>query len=386
MANITKRLVDSLIPKEKDYIVWDDNIKGFGIKVTPKGKKSYLFKYLSKDKVQRRPAIGIHGNITCEQAREIAKEWAYKASKGDDPAIAKSNKPGSSITIKDVCKRYMRDYAPVYKKPRSAYNDGQNIKNHIIPKLGHISIADIEKHHVQALHLELKDTPTLANHVRGILSKMLNLAEEWELRPEGSNPVRFIKKYPSKTRERYLTSREIMHLSNVLDKAYEERRETPHVVALFKLLLLTGARLSEIMNARWEWVDFERKALALPDSKTGKKNIRLSNKALALLQALPRVEGNPYVIAGKTEGQPLKDPKKPWKRICKAADLEGVRIHDLRHTFASKCVENGISLQVAGELLGHSNAKTTERYAHLVEDHIREATEHVGKKLAEVMG
>ena len=384
MPNITKWLVDSLTPKDKDYILWDDAIKGFGIKVTPKGRKSYLFKYLNQNKLQRRPSIGVHGSITCEQAREIAKDWSYQVSKGDDPAVSKKEDNGN-VLVEAFCYRYLNEYATIFKKPKSAYDDERNIKRHIIPSLGSTRLDQLSKEQIESLHISLKNTPIMANHVRGIISKMLNLSEEWGLRPEGSNPVRFIKKYPSKTRERYLSSEEIDRLVLVLDEALETGSETPYVVALFKLLLLTGARLREIMHAKWEWVDFERKVLALPDSKTGKKHIRLSDAAIDILQNLPRVANNPYIIVGNKEGEPLKEPKKQWKRICDKAGLSDVRIHDLRHTYASKCVEQGISLQVVGELLGHRNARTTERYAHLVEDHVRQATEHVGSALGAIM-
>lgn len=380
-AKLTKRLIDSLEPKNKDYIIWDEIIKGFAIKVTPMGRKTYFLKYTNLEKQQRKPSIGTHGSITCEQARKIASDWYFRAKQGEDPSQEKKSIPRNYLNVREYCNKYMKEYVEIYKKPSSVYNEGLNIKNHILPNIGDIKLVDLCKQDILALLSSMRSTPVMANHIRASLSKMLNLAEEWGLRPEGSNPVKYIKSFPSKSKERFLNQQELVRLNNAIN----ESAETPHVKALFKLLMLTGARLREIMHAKWEWVDFDRKILNLPDSKTGKKPIRLSDQAIHILKDLPRINDNPYIIIGKNAGEPLKEPKKQWKRICQAANLEDVRIHDLRHTFASKCVENGIPLQVVGKLLGHSNIRTTERYAHLVEDHIRQATENVGAKFAEFM-
>ncbi|NDF11808.1 MAG: DUF4102 domain-containing protein [Proteobacteria bacterium] len=379
MPNVTKRLVDSLEPQEKDYVIWDDKIKGFGIKVTPKGRKVYIFKYRNKANVQHKPAIGKHGNITCEQAREIAQKWSFSISQDNDPMVER-HKAKESPKMQEICDRFLKEHSEVKKKPTSIAMDNILIEKFIKPKIGNLKVAVVTKNDIAELHSSMKDTPIQANRTVGLLSKIFNLAETWGFRPEFSNPTRGIQKYPEKSRERFLDTKEVNTLLDVLAKAEKNESESKHVIALFKLLLLTGARLREIKDAKWEWVDIKNKKLILPDSKTGKRVIQLSDSAIKVLKKIPIKKNNPYLIVGEVEGQHLINARKPWIRICKAAKLENVRIHDLRHTYAAMCIESGLSLYSTGKLLGHSRARTTDRYAHLAEDPLRLAAEQVGKK------
>jgi integrase len=234
---------------------------------------------------------------------------------------------------------------------------------------------------VVQFHHELRERPYQANRALGVFSKMMNLAEEWGLRADGSNPCRHLKKYREEKRRRYLTKDELRRLGAALADAERNKTESPFAVAAIGLLILTGARLTEIVTLRWEYVDLPNSVLRLPDSKTGAKEIYLNAAAIKLLRGMPRMAGNPHVIAGKRDGVHLINLQKPWRRLRAAANLDDVRIHDLRHSFASA----GKSLPVIGKLLGHSQPATTARYAHLAADPIRAASNVIGDEISRAM-
>jgi integrase len=214
---------------------------------------------------------------------------------------------------------------------------------------------------------------------------MMNLAEQWGLRPDGSNPARHVRKYREVKRERYLSTQELQQLGRTLAQAQAEGSESPFVLAAIALLVLTGARLTEILTLRWVEVDLERQLLRLADSKTGPKTIYLNDAATNLLRTIPRLADNLYVIAGAKKGARLVNLQKPWRRIRARAGLADVRIHDLRHSFASVAAGVGLSLPVIGKLLGHTQPVTTARYAHLAIDPIRAASNLIGDEIASVM-
>ncbi|HZK90155.1 MAG TPA: site-specific integrase [Stellaceae bacterium] len=213
------------------------------------------------------------------------------------------------------------------------------------------------------------------------MSTMFNLAERWGLRPDGSNPCRHVDKYPQHRRERFLSPAELARLGDAL-VAYDG---SPYTVAAVKLLVFTGARLGEILGLRWEWIDFERGEARLPDSKTGAKTLHLPPPALAVLAGLPRLDGNPYVIAGAKPGAALVNLEKPWRAIRQSAGLDDVRLHDLRHAFASVAASSGMGLPIIGKMLGHSQPATTARYAHLASDPVKAAAAAVAGKIAAAM-
>ena len=213
---------------------------------------------------------------------------------------------------------------------------------------------------------------------------MFNLAEVWGLRPDGSNPCRHVPKYREQKRERYLTSAELQRLGRTLSAVEVEGSETPYIVAAFRLLILTGCRLSEIQTLKWEYIT--PRGIELPDSKTGARRIPLPDVARDVLAALPRVSGNPYVIVGKVEGRYATDFQHPWRRIRNRAGLPDVRIHDLRHTYASNAVSSGMPIQMVGRLLGHTQLQTTMRYAHLADDPVNRAAEENAARLSSAIG
>ncbi len=285
----------------------------------------------------------------------------------------------------EFCERYLADYADERKKEKSVRQDRRMIERFIIPTVGKRKIGEVNRADVVKLHHSLKGTPYQANRVLALLSKMMNLAERWSLRPDGSNPCRHVEKYKEKRRNRFLSEAEFGRLAEVLSEAERTNIEMPSVIAAIRLLLFTGARLSEILTLEWEQVDFEGRCLRLADSKTGAKMIYLSPPAQEILAALKRKDGNPFVITGAKRGSHLVNLEKPWRRIRAEAGLEDVRLHDLRHSFASMAVAGGLSLPIIGALLGHTQPGTTARYAHLADDPLRQATDMIGANMKAAM-
>jgi integrase len=271
------------------------------------------------------------------------------------------------------------------RKPSTAREYRRLLNKVILPSLGNRRATEVERSDIAQLHHKMGKTPYQANRVLALLSKLFNWAELHGYRPDGSNPCRHVERYREKKRERFLSDAELAKLGEVLLITELEHSSSPFVIAAVRLLLFTGARLGEILGLRWDDVDFERAILRLSDSKTGPKVLYLNAPTLEVLSTIPRIEGNPFVICGERKGAHLVNLEKPWRRIRAAANLENVRIHDLRHSFASVGAAGGLSLPMIGKLLGHTQAATTERYAHLAADPVRAANEAIGRHIAAVM-
>ena len=368
---LSKRVVDSAKVEPKDYIIWDEELKGFGLRIFKTGKKSYMIQYRAAGRT-RRLTIGGHGTITADEARKQAKKLLSDVSFGGNPSEDKRMFQDAPF-MRDVCDRFIKEHVNVHLKPSTRRTYNISVEKQIKPKLGMYKVEALTRADVAKFMHGLRDTPIQANRSFAALSKLMNLCEQWGLRPDGSNPCRHVKKFKENKRERYLTQEEATRLAEVLVQSEEQGLETPYVVAAFKLLMLTGARLGEIQTLKWEYV--RDNCLMLPDSKTGAKKVYIGPEAKAVLDGLPKKPDNPYVIAGINPGEPMNDMQKPWRRIRKRADLEDVRIHDLRHTFASFMVSAGHSLPIIGKLLGHSQPQTTARYAHLADATMHEVAD-----------
>lgn len=374
MPRLTKRQVETTPPQDKDLILWDSETTGFCCKITPTGKRIYMLYYRSADRRQRKPKIGEHGVMACEEARAIAQRWLLEVTQGGDPSMLKQE-VRLSPTLSQLAERYRTEYAP-RKKASSQKEDQRLWTQHILPVLGAMKVSSLTRADIAKLHHSFADYPTMANRIVSLLSKALNLAELWGYRPNHSNPCLHVKKYEEVKRERFLSPEEISRLMEALQEE-EKVCQNLWTVYAIKLLLLTGCRLSEILTLRWDEVDLEAQYLHLSDSKTGKKRIYLSTAAVELLRTLSRQEKNAHVICGEKPGSHLVNLQKPWRRIRKRAGLDDVRLHDLRHTFASIAASHGLSLPIIGALLGHKNTQTTQRYAHLLGQPLLEATEKV---------
>ena len=286
----------------------------------------------------------------------------------------------------DLARRFMDEYAPAYLKPSTASLYRRIVDGRILPRLGKRRVSDIGKSDVVALHHDMRDVPGHANRTLGVLSRMLTLAEVWEMRPEGVNPCRHVKKYPEHKRERFLSDDEYRRLGAVLRDAEREGFASPAAIAAIRLLMLTGCRSGEILSLRWDYVDLDMGELRLPDSKTGAKVVHLGDPAIAVLRGIPSTEDNPWVLPGVKRGKHIAYLHDSWRRILDRAGIENLRIHDLRHSFASGGLLVGEGLPMIGKLLGHNKVQTTARYAHLANDPLKAAANRIASRIAEVAG
>ncbi len=380
-------MVEEFQPLGKDVFCWDPEVPGFGLKVTPAGGKTYVFQYRmgGRGHATRRYSIGRHGQPwTADRAKREARRLIGEVANGRDP-VAEQNADNKALTVKGLVRRFMEEHADTKTKSRTVEEYERYLRQFVTPGLGRRRVRDVSRDDVARLHHDMRGTPYQANRVLAVLSKMFNLAEKWNLRPDGSNPCRHVDRFPEKKRERYLSSRELGQLGKALAEAEKEGSESCYLVGAVRLLVLTGARLNEVLTLHWDFVDLEEKVLRLPDSKTGAKVIRLSSPALAVLEQLPRVEGNPHVIVGDRTGKHMVNIQKAWRRLRKRAGLDDLRLHDLRHSFASVGAGGGVSLTMLGALLGHSQPATTARYAHLAADPLREANDQIGSQISEAL-
>tara|TARA_R110002049_G_scaffold4764_1_gene33766 strand:+ start:881 stop:2068 length:1188 start_codon:yes stop_codon:yes gene_type:complete len=378
MFKLTKRSVEALESRASEYFVWDSEVAGFGVRVFPSGRKTYLVQYRVGRRTKR-ITIAQHGVLTSDEARKQARKLLGEIAQGGDPSGDKKER-STAPTVASLIDRFITDYAAHHVKPSTARDYASIAARLIKPQLGLFHIADVTRADIVALHHSLRDTPYQANRMLSLVSKMFNLAEDWGLRAEGSNPVRRIKKFREEEKKRYLSEAEQARLGEVLGQALEDGTETVHAVSAILLLLFTGCRLGEIRTLRWEWVTARH--LELPDSKTGRRRIPLPRAAAELLENIPRREGNPHVIIGARGDGPLNDLQKPWQRLRHAAGLDDVRIHDLRHTYASTAVMNGIDPFELKEIMGHRNLQTTLRYAHFADEKILQAADSIATRLA----
>ena len=383
MPKLTKRIVDQIAAEPDEVVHWDDELKGFGLRVWPSGRKVYIVKCRIKGR-QRRITIGPHGPITPEQARIRAFEILSAAKGGGNPAKAHDDLRRSP-TVREVGERFLDEHVAVRCKPITQREYRRAIELFIVPALGTWKILDVDRKDIAELHHKWRHTPYQANRTLSVASKMFNMTELWGLRPDGSNPCRHVKKYPERRRERFLSADEFGQLGRVLRTVEEEGTESPAAIAAIRLLMLTGCRMSEILTLKWSYVDLKTRELRLPDSKTGAKVVHFGKAAAGVLAAIPRITENPYVVVGRKLGARLTDLEHPWRRIRARAKLDDVRLHDLRHSYASGALALGEGLPMIGRLLGHTQVQTTARYAHLAKDPVKMAASRVSEMIARAM-
>ena len=384
MAKLTKRLIDAAEVRAVEYFIWDDDISGFGLRILPSGRKGYVTQYRAGRR-PRRMSLGPSTVLTCEQARKRAITIVAAVRNGEDPA-AQRDAGRKVITIRELAERFDKEHISVRLKASTAKEYRRNLRRFILPALGRLTVTDITRADVAKFHHDLRHIPYQANRCLEVVSKMFNLAEMWGLRPDGSNPRKHIRKYPEEKRERFLSAAELRRIGEVLREMECEGIELPSAVLAARLLILTGCRLNEIMTLKWDHVALTETVLRLPDSKTGAKLVHLGQPAIELLEIAERVTDNPWVITGTLEGKRLSDLQPFWQRVRARAGLKDVRIHDLRHTFASTAVASGQGLPMIGKLLGHTQVQTTARYAHLAVDPIKNAADSVAISLQRALG
>lgn len=396
-AKITKSVVDAAKPAEKDGFVWDGELKGFGLKTTPKGRKVYVAQYRLPGQSTRRYTIGQHGSpwtpITARQeATRILGLVAAGVDPGEEKRLSKND-----LTVNQLCDLYLIEGTRT-KKPSTIAMDRSRIDAHVRPLIGkkrlkQLRRADISRFVTAVANGDTsKDVKTrhrgrsivrggqgVANRTLGMLGAIFEFAIEQSL--ISTNPARGVKKFKEGRPARFLSNAEMVRLGDALRKA-ESQGINSYALAAIRLLLLTGCRRNEILELKWEQVDFETGFLRLGDSKTGAKAIPVGAPVLSLLSKLPRLERNPYVIPGKNKGGHLIGLQKTWSKVRQRAALDDVRLHDLRHSFASMGARSGESLLVIGKVLGHSTSSATTRYAHLSDDPVKDAARAISAEMS----
>jgi integrase len=379
MPKLTKTLVDGLKPGETDQWVWDTEAPGFGVRVQPSGRKTYVARYRTVDgKVQRKMTLARCTDMPPDRARDLARKVFASVAAGEDPA-AQRRQDNDAPTVADLERRFTKEHAIPFKKASSRERDDINWRCHILPALGTKRVRDLTKADILKLQGSLSEKPAVANQCVAILSKALNLAEDWEWRAPGTNPCRRLKKYKIPERDLILTPEQIACLDAALTELVNDGAIRPAFAAFVRLLMLTGCRKSEIMEAKRSWVDFERRLLLLPDSKVGQRRIPLSQTAIDIIKALPE---NEWLIPGRLDGRSMQSPYGTWAIVKARAGLpKALRIHDLRHGFASLGHMAGLTQKQIATALGHRQLSTTERYLHgIVGDQAK-----VADKMAEVI-
>lgn len=391
-VKLTKRSVEAFEPQDKTYTVRDAELGGFSLRVYSNGRRAFFYRYRvggGRGAPIREPKIGDFGPVTVDQARGIAKDWAAEVRRGGDPmAVRQLEREAPRVSA--LFDRYLAEHAAKRKKASSQRNDTRMIEKRLRPHFGKMRVKDVSRQKIRAYHSSLEETPYEANRQLALLSKIFTFAaDELEWIERGDHPAKGVQRFKETKRRRYLSQAEMARLGEALSKAEEGELERPisaYTVAMLRLVVLTGARHSEILTLRWSEVNLERGCLELSDSKTGAKEVFLPPAARQLLSELPRQSDNPYVIIGKKPGSHMVNVKDSWAVIRKAADLDDVRIHDLRHTFASLGARAGMSLPLIGALLGHRSPQTTARYAHLADDPLRDAAETIGTGIPDIFG
>ena len=378
---LTKRTVDALVSNGKDTVIWDRDLKGFGVRMLASGRKVFVVQSRGPGG-SRRASLGRHGKITVEQARARAVAAIGQIKRGEPPLA----EPSGPVTVENLARRFLDDYVNMHCKARTREQYAGIVKSVILPALGDRTVESIGTADVNELHRSLHAKPQRANHTLWIFSRMLSLAQTWEIVPPGPNPCRSVRPYRLKPRERFLNRDEFRRLGRALREAEADGSVKPGAIAAIRLLTLTGCRRTEILSLRWDDVDRSAGVLRLRDSKTGPRTVPLTSPAQAVLAGITPTPDSPFVFTGERTGRAVARIDGAWHRVRERAGLEDVRMHDLRHSYASRALSLGESLTAIGHLLGHRKVATTARYAHLVRDAEKAAAVRVGASIEAHLG
>ena len=369
-ARLTQRRVDTLKPRKSTYDVRDRELTGFGVRVLPSGARRYFIQSQHDGRRVWKP-LGQASALSVDEARHRARAMLAAMRKGDDDEAAAPPAIPFETVADEVFRRYARNWkASTLRVNRNYY------RNHILPWFKGRPITDISAHDVRRWFASLHNTPVAADRSAPILSVILRQAEVYGYRPEGTNPCAGIRRYRRQGRQRFMSTAEIRRLGEVLAR---HEAEHPKAIAVIRLLLLTGCRKGEIVTLKWSY--YREGKLFLRDSKTGPRTVWLSSAARAVLDGLPRKSAWIFPSTRTKRSMTTMTVDQLWYRVRVEAGLNEVRIHDLRHTYASIAMTQGETVLTIGRLLGHRDPETTLKYMHLSDAMVRQATDTVGAAL-----
>ena len=401
---LSKRNIDQLQSSAARLIYWDDELAGFGLRVEPSGNKTFFVRYRpggGRNAPKRFLTIGRYGKLTPDQARTEARKVLSAGELGLDPAAERLQKR-KEMKVADLCDLYL-DIGVETKKPLTVKGDRGRINAHIKPLIGMKRVSEVTVAGIERLMKDIAAGKTKADFktgtsrsrvmVRGgkgaatrtigLLGGIFTFAQRHGIRAD--NPCRGVKRYPDLASERFLSPSEIGSLGEALSKS-ESNGASAIATNIIRLLILTGARRNEIAGLQWSEVDIERSCLRLKDSKTGAKVIPLGAPAMQILSNLRPTVGSEYVFPATSGTSHFQGIKRIWQAVRKDAGFQDLRLHDLRHSFASIGLASGDTLQIIGALLGHSNSRTTSRYAHLADDPKKNAANRISGQIADALG
>ncbi|MFG1465945.1 tyrosine-type recombinase/integrase [Xanthobacter sp. DSM 24535] len=379
-ARLTKALLKGLTPSGKTEFWWDEDLPGFGVRVAPAGKAAFVVQFRQR-KATKRITLGAVDVVNLDRARERAKEILASVALGQDPFPEETSTPTFDAVADDFLA-----FTRAKRAERTAADYRKLLETKIRPTFGAKQIGDITRAEVEKWHEAMKGTPRRANYALTILVAVFSFAVKRQIIGAHDHPALGISKFGENKRDRYLTLEELARFGAALAALEAERTVSPWAAAALRLLILTGARSSEILTLEWSFVYMERGVLRLPTSKTGRKDIVLSGAALAVLRAVPKVEGCAYVIAGRRHGERMTSLQRPFGAVCTKAEIIGLRVHDLRHSAASFATSAGVGLPIVGKVLGQSQAYTQQRYSHIHDSAERAAVETIAAAVGPLLG
>jgi len=373
-VRLTEALLDSLTPSNRDQFLFDSLLATFGHRLTPAGRGIF---FVGKP----RRTVGYRPPLKVAEAREQAHHMLADIRQGRDPVVERKARAArmaaGTMTVAQFAEKWLANYVRPKLKPRTVIDYQRLLAQHILPALGRLPVGGVERSDAERLHVAMARTPRRANYTISTGHVLFNYAIDLGLRPPGSNPFRRIKRYRERKVERFLSEAEIAKAAEAIEQAERAGKVGPHGAAGLRLALFTGARSGEITAIQWSHIDWQRRLVRLPDSKTNEpRTIHLSEAALGVLKTVPRI--GRFVIAGAKPDEPYKNLGRAWIDIRGNAGLQGVRLHDLRHSFASLAAGRGVSLQMIGKLLGHKVFATTRRYSHLARDAVAAVNDELG--------
>ena len=359
-------------PRVKKYEIRDDAIPGLTLRVFPSGVRTFTLSRMVRGR-RRYATVGNADTMTVPEARREARKLI--AAFIDIVKMDGSPKtPGRAMAAfaEEFLERQARHW-----KPATVQANTYMVRNYILPAFGHLTVDAVIVEHVWDWFASMADRPGSANRAMPILSGMMRMAELWGYRPHNSNPCKNTKRYRMMPKERFLTPEEMARLNAVLTR---DEFYCPHIVVIIRLLMLTGCRAGEVVSLEWDWIRGKR--IHLPDSKSGPRTVWLSSAARAVIDAIPRYSPDcPFVFPGRPPTRPIDNFGYQWSRIRDEAALPGLRIHDLRHSWASTAAMNGVDMVTIAKLLGHALVETTERYTHLSDRSVADAADRVSGRI-----